>query len=131
VAIASGDERFSTLVTALTEAELVETLQGEGPFTVSAPTDEAFAALPEGTVEGLLEDIPALTDMLLYHVVPGQVMAADVVNLEMAETVEGSALAIRVENDKVMVGDAEVVITDIAASNGVIHVIDEVLVPTQ
>jgi len=129
VAIASGDERFSALVAALSAADLVETLQGEGPFTVFAPTDDAFAALPEGTVEGLLEDIPALTDVLLYHVVAGEVMAADVVNLDSADTVQGTALPISVEDGKVMVGDAEVVITDIAASNGVIHVIDTVLVP--
>jgi uncharacterized surface protein with fasciclin (FAS1) repeats len=129
VAIASGDERFSTLVTALSAADLVETLQGEGPFTVFAPTNDAFAALPEGTVEGLLQDIPALTDVLLYHVVAGEVMAADVVNLDSADTVQGSALPISVEDGKVMVGDAEVVITDIQASNGVIHVINAVLVP--
>ena len=89
VAVASGDERFSTLVTAVSAAGLVETLQGEGPFTVFAPTNDAFAALPEGTVEGLLEDIPALTDVLLYHVVAGEVMAADVVNLDSADTVQG------------------------------------------
>ncbi len=129
VAIAGGDERFSTLVTALTAADLVETLQGEGPFTVFAPTDDAFNALPEGAIEGLLEDIPALTDVLLYHVVPGQVMAADVVTLDSAETVQGTALKISAEDGKVMVNEAEVVITDIQASNGVIHVIDTVLVP--
>ena len=106
VDIAVADERFSTLVTALTEAGLVETLQGEGPFTVFAPTNDAFAALPEGTVEGLLEDIPALTDVLLYHVVPGKVMAADVVNLDSADTVQGTALAISVEDGNVMVNDA-------------------------
>jgi uncharacterized surface protein with fasciclin (FAS1) repeats len=131
VAIAAGDERFSTLVTALTEAGLVETLQGEGPFTVFAPTDDAFAALPEGTVEGLLQDIPALTDVLLYHVVAGNVMAADVVNLDTADTVQGTAVDITVEDGKVMVNDAEVIITDIQATNGVIHVIDAVLVPAQ
>jgi uncharacterized surface protein with fasciclin (FAS1) repeats len=129
VAIAAGDERFSTLVTALTEAGLVETLQGEGPFTVFAPTNDAFAALPEGTVEGLLADIPALTDVLLYHVVSGEVMAADVVNLDMADTVQGSTVDITVEDGTVMVNDAEVIITDIQAANGVIHVIDAVLVP--
>ena len=129
VAVASGDERFSTLVTALTEAGLVETLQGEGPFTVFAPTNDAFAALPEGTLEGLLEDIPVLTQVLLYHVVPGKVMAADVVNLDSADTVQGTALTISVEDGKVMVDNAEVIITDIPASNGVIHVIDGVLIP--
>ena len=85
---------FSTLATALTEAGLIETLKGEGPFTVFAPPNDAFAALPEGTVEGLLADIPALTEVLLYHVVPGEVMAADVVNLESADTVQGTPLAI-------------------------------------
>ena len=89
VDIAVEDGRFTTLVTALTEAELVETLQGEGPFTVFAPTDDAFAALPEGTIEALLADIPALTDILLYHVVAGKVMAADVVELDAATTVQG------------------------------------------
>ena len=120
---------FTTLVAADQAAGLVETLKGEGPFTVFAPTDEAFAALPEGTVEALLADIPALTDILLYHVVPGKVMAADVVNLTSAATVQGSDLAIVVEDGKVMINGANVVTTDIETSNGVIHVIDAVLIP--
>ncbi|MDY0018726.1 MAG: fasciclin domain-containing protein, partial [Anaerolineae bacterium] len=126
---AVSDGRFKTLATALEAAGLVETLKGEGPFTVFAPTDDAFAKLPEGTVEGLLSDIPALTDILLYHVVPDKVMAADVVALESATTVLGKEVAVKVEGDKVMINDALVVITDIEASNGVIHVVDTVLLP--
>ena len=129
VDIAAGDERFETLVAALTAAGLVETLAGEGPFTVFAPTDDAFAALPEGTVEALLEDIPALTDILLYHVVSGDVRAADVVTLESAITVQGESVSITVEGEGVRINDALVVIADIEASNGVIHVIDAVLLP--
>ena len=129
VDIAVEDGRFTTLVAAVTAADLVDTLKGEGPFTVFAPTDDAFAKLPEGTVEALLEDIPALTDILLYHVVSGKVMAADVVSLSSATTVLGKDIAIKVEGDKVMINDAQVIITDIEASNGVIHVIDTVLLP--
>jgi uncharacterized surface protein with fasciclin (FAS1) repeats len=129
VDIAVEDGRFTTLVAAVTAADLVDTLKGEGPFTVFAPTDDAFAKLPEGTVEALLNDIPALTDILLYHVVPGKVMAADVVNLSSADTALGKPLAIKVEDGNVMINDAQVIITDIEASNGVIHVIDTVLLP--
>ncbi|MDX1690722.1 MAG: fasciclin domain-containing protein, partial [Acidimicrobiia bacterium] len=106
-----------------------DTLNGEGPFTVFAPTDEAFAALPEGTLESLLEDIPALTDILLYHVVPGEVPAADVVNLESATTAQGSDVQITVEDGTVFVDGAEVIMTDIEADNGIIHVIDAVITP--
>lgn len=120
---------FTTLVAAVQAADLVDTLKGEGPFTVFAPTDEAFAALPEGTVEALLADIPALTDILLYHVVAGKVMAADVVNLTSATTVQGSDLEIVVEDGKVMINGVNVITTDIETSNGVIHVIDAVLIP--
>ena len=120
---------FTTLVTAVEAAGLVDTLKGEGPFTVFAPTDAAFAALPEGALDDLLADIPALTDVLLYHVVPGRVMAADVVNLSSATTVQGSDLTITVEDGAVMIDDALVVTADIEASNGVIHVIDAVLLP--
>jgi uncharacterized surface protein with fasciclin (FAS1) repeats len=132
VDIAVSDERFSTLVTALQEAELVEALQVEGPFTVFAPTDEAFAALPEGALEGLLADKAALTDVLLFHVIGGEILAADVVGLDgqMAETLSGFSFPIEIDGDKVMVGDAIVIITDIEASNGVIHVIDAVLLPS-
>ena len=120
---------FTTLVAAVEAAGLVETLKGDGSFTVFAPSDEAFAALPEGTVEALLADIPALTDILLYHVVSGKVMAADVVNLTSAATVQGSDLAIVVEDGKVMINGVNVITADIEASNGVIHVIDAVLIP--
>ena len=129
VDIALQDDRFETLVAALLAAELVETLQGDGPFTVFAPTDDAFAALPEGTVESLLEDIPALTDILLYHVVAGDVRAADVVTLESAVTVQGESVSITVEGDSVRINDSLVIIADIVASNGVIHVVDLVLLP--
>jgi uncharacterized surface protein with fasciclin (FAS1) repeats len=129
VEIAVNDGRFGTLVTALQAAELVETLEGEGPFTVFAPTDDAFAKLPEGTLESLLADIPTLKNILLYHVVSGKVMAADVVKLNSADTVLGKPVNIKVEGDKVYVNDAQVIITDIEASNGVIHVIDTVLLP--
>ncbi len=129
VDIAVNDGRFSTLVTALQAAELVETLQGEGPFTVFAPTDDAFAKLPEGTVAGLLEDIPTLTNVLLYHVVPGKVMAADVVTLDSADTVLGESVTISADDSGVMINDAQVIITDIEASNGVIHVINTVILP--
>lgn len=126
---AIADGRFTTLVTAVEAAGLVDTLKSEGPFTVFAPTDDAFAALPEGTVEALLNDIPALTDILLYHVVAGEVMAADVVNLSSATTVQGSDVTITVEGDTVRINDAQVIITDIETSNGVIHVIDAVILP--
>jgi len=129
VDIAVADGRFETLGAALQAADLAETLAGEGPFTVFAPTDEAFGKLPEGTVEALLEDIPALTDILLYHVVSGEVLAEDVVMLEEAETLLGENVSIRVEDGSVYINDSMVVITDIMASNGVIHVIDTVLLP--
>jgi transforming growth factor-beta-induced protein len=127
--IAAEDGRFSTLVAAVEAAGLAETLSGEGSFTVFAPTDDAFAALPEGTVEALLADIPALTDILLYHVLEGAVMAADVVNLNSAKTLQGQSVDISAEGGKVMIDGAEVLITDIEASNGVIHVIDSVILP--
>jgi uncharacterized surface protein with fasciclin (FAS1) repeats len=127
-AVAAGS--FETLAAALTAADLVDTLKGEGPFTVFAPTDDAFAALPEGTVEGLLADIPALTDILLYHVVSGAVFAETVVGLEAATTVQGSDITIEiVDGGVVLNGVTMVIATDIEASNGVIHVIDSVLLP--
>ncbi|MET0565010.1 MAG: fasciclin domain-containing protein [Acidimicrobiia bacterium] len=129
VGVATEAGSFSTLLTAVEAAELVETLQGDGPFTVFAPTDEAFAALPAGTLDSLLSDKEALSEVLLYHVVPGQVMASDVVELETAATVQGEEIAITVEGDSVKVNEANVVSTDIAASNGVIHVIDQVILP--
>ena len=129
VALASGNPDFSLLVAALSAAGLVETLQGEGPFTVFAPTDAAFAALPEGLLEKLLlpENIAVLTAILTYHVVPGKVMSTDVTAGDVA-TVEGSTIAITTDMG-VMVNGATVVEVDLTASNGVIHVIDAVIVP--
>lgn len=126
--IAAADGRFDTLVAALDAAGLVDTLSGDGPFTVFAPTDDAFAALPEGTVEALLADIPTLTDILLYHVVSGSVPASAVVNLTQAQTVQGSPVVIST-SDGVMVNDASVTQADVTASNGIIHVIDTVILP--
>ena len=132
---AIADGRFTTLVAAVQAAGLVDTLKGEGPFTVFAPTDDAFAALPAGTVEDLLkpENIETLTNILLYHVVSGKVMAADVVTLDgqMAETAfAGNSIAISVKDGNVFLNDSvQVIITDIATTNGVIHVIDTVLLP--
>jgi len=128
---AVADGRFTTLVAAVTAAGLVDTLKGEGPFTVFAPTDDAFAKLPAGTVESLLkpENLEQLKNILLYHVVAGKVMAADVVKLEKAATVLGPSVKITMDSSKVMINDAEVLITDIETTNGVIHVIDTVLLP--
>ena len=126
VAVAGG---FNTLVAALSAADLVETLSGDGAFTVFAPTDEAFAALPEGMLEGLLADTEALTQILLYHVVGDVVKAETVVTLDEAETLAGDKVSIEVVDGNVFVNDSKVTSTDIEASNGVIHVIDKVLVP--
>src|SRR4051794_19171041 len=130
-AVAAGS--FKTLAAALKAAGLVDTLKGKGPFTVFAPTDEAFAKLPAGTVENLLkpENKAKLVAILTYHVVPGQVMAADVSKLKTAKTVEGEPLKISTANGKVMIDKSTVTKADIAASNGVIHVIDTVLMPKQ
>jgi uncharacterized surface protein with fasciclin (FAS1) repeats len=130
VAVASGAGTFNTLVAAVKAAGLVETLQGKGPFTVFAPTDEAFAKLPPGTVADLLkpENKEKLVAILTYHVVAGKVMAADVKTM-MAKTVNGKELDIKVDDGKVTVNDAKVIKTDVAASNGVIHVIDTVILP--
>ena len=125
-AVAAGS--FKTLATALQAAGLVETLKGAGPFTVFAPTDEAFAKLPKGTVEALLKDKAKLTAILTYHVVAGNVMAKDVVKLKSAKTVQGGSVTIDTAAG-VKVDEAHVVKTDIACSNGVIHVIDTVLMP--
>jgi uncharacterized surface protein with fasciclin (FAS1) repeats len=129
VEVASANEDFETLVAAVTAAGLAETLSGEGPFTVFAPTDEAFEALPEGVLDALLlpENKDALTSILTYHVVSGEVMAADVTAGDVP-TVEGSTIAITTD-DGVKVNEATVIATDVDASNGVIHVIDAVLVP--
>ena len=125
-AVSAGS--FTTLVAAVTAAGLVDTLKGAGPFTVFAPTDEAFAKLPAGTVEALLQDIPKLTKILTYHVVAGKVMAADVVKLTSAKTVEGSEVKIDASNG-VKINDSTVTTADVAADNGVIHIIDTVLLP--
>ena len=130
-AVATGS--FKTLVTAVKAAGLVDTLKGKGPFTVFAPNDEAFAKLPKGTVEGLLKDVPKLKAVLTYHVVAGKVMAADVVKLKTAKTVQGQEVKIDAAkwhlhmNPKI--NDANVVKADVVADNGVIHVIDKVLLP--
>ena len=129
VDIAVADGRFTTLVAAVQAAGLVDTLNSEGPFTVFAPTDDAFAKLPEGTVEALLADPEALANILLYHVVPGKVMAADVVDLEYALSAQGAPIDVSVKDGAVYVNDAQVLIADIEASNGVIHVIDTVILP--
>jgi len=128
-AVAAGS--FKTLAAALTAANLIDTLKGAGPFTVFAPTDEAFAKLPAGTVEGLLNDIPALTAILTYHVVPGAVMASDVMTMDgqSAKTVNGALLAISTKDGVKLNGTSTVVTTDIGCTNGVIHVIDSVLLP--
>ena len=128
-AVSSGS--FSTLVTALKAADLVGTLKGSGPFTVFAPTDEAFAKLPDGTLADLLrpQNKDKLTAILTYHVVPGQVMAGDVVKLQSAETVNGKSVSISASASGVRINTSHVVKTDIMTSNGVIHVIDEVLIP--
>lgn len=129
VAVEAGD--FATLAAALQAAGLVDTLKGEGPYTVFAPTDAAFAKLPEGTVDSLLmpENREKLVSILTYHVVSGKVMAADVVELSNATTLNGSDIDISVSDGNVRVDDANVVQTDIGASNGVIHVIDSVIMP--
>lgn len=127
VAIEAGS--FKTLVTALKAADLVGALSGEGPFTVFAPTDEAFAKLPAGTVEALLKDKKKLAAILTYHVVPGKVTAADVVKLKEAKTLNGKSVKIAVVDGKVKIDGATVVTADVMAKNGVIHVIDTVILP--
>ena len=126
-AVSAGS--FKTLVTAVKAAGLVETLKSAGPFTVFAPTDEAFAKLPAGTVANLLKDPEALKKILTYHVVAGKVMAADVVKLDSAHTVEGASVKVLVKDGEVMIDNAKVLKTDIVCDNGVIHVIDSVILP--
>ncbi len=121
---------FKTLAAALTAAGLVETLKGAGPFTVFAPSDAAFARLPAGTVEALLSDKPKLTAILTYHVAPGLLMAADVASMATVNTVQGGALKIAARDGKVIINGAKVVTADVRAANGVIHVIDAVLLPS-
>lgn len=132
VELAVATDTLSTLVTAVTEADLATTLSGEGPFTVFAPTNDAFAALPDGTLDSLLADIPALTDVLTYHVVSGKVMAADLSDGQVVTTLQGGTLTVKIMNGSVMLEDAagnmsEVVTADVEASNGVVHVINGVL----
>jgi len=126
-AIAAG--QFTTLVTAVKEAGLVEALKGDGPFTVFAPTDDAFAALPEGTLEKLLADKDMLIAVLTYHVVPGNVKASDVMKLSEAETLQGQSVTVTTHDTNVVIDGAKVVQADIMTSNGVIHVIDRVILP--
>jgi len=128
VETAAGSDQFKTLVTAVRAAGLLEVLQGSGPFTVFAPTDDAFGKLPAGTVEGLLKDLPRLKSVLTYHVVPGKVMAKDVAGVKSAKTVQGGELRINA-NHGVKINNATVTKADIQASNGVIHVVDTVLIP--
>jgi len=131
VAVSAGS--FKTLVAAVKAAGLVETLKGDGPFTVFAPTDEAFAKLPPGTVEELLkpENKAKLQAILTYHVVPGKVMAKDVVGLTSAKTVQGQSISVKSKDGSVLVDNANVIKTDIVAKNGVIHVIDAVILPKE
>jgi uncharacterized surface protein with fasciclin (FAS1) repeats len=128
-AVAAG--KFNTLVAAVKAAGLVDTLKGPGPFTVFAPTDEAFKKLPAGTVEALLKDPEKLKKILTYHVVAGKVMAKDAIRLDgkAARTVQGGELPVKVSDGKVMIGTAHVTKADVACSNGVIHIIDTVLIP--
>ena len=127
VAVESG--KFNTLAKALTETGLVEALKGKGPFTVFAPTDEAFAKLPKGTIEALLNDKETLKKILLYHVVSGKVTSKEVVKLNKAETLEGQNVKIQVTDGSVMINNSKVTTADVMASNGVIHIIDTVLIP--
>lgn len=129
VETAVAGKQFKTLVAAVTAAGLVDTLKGNGPFTVFAPTDEAFAKLPAGTVEGLLKDLPKLKNVLTYHVISGKVLAKDVAGMKTAKTVQGSDLRVNASHG-VTINNAQVTQADIEASNGVIHVIDTVLIPT-
>mgnify|MGYP001500470564 CR=1 FL=1 len=130
-AVGAGD--FKTLAAALEAADLVSTLKGEGPFTVFAPTDAAFEKLPAGTLDTLLkpENKQQLVDILTYHVVPGKVLAADVVGLDEAKTVNGKMIDVQVDGSALKVNEANVTATDVAASNGVIHVIDQVILPPE
>lgn len=133
VGLAAGNENLSTLVAAVKAAGLVETLQGSGPFTVFAPTNEAFAALPEGTLESLLkpENKDKLVSILTYHVIAAKVMSSDLSNGQKAKTVEGEDVKVSIGNKGVMINDAKVVAADVAASNGVVHVIDKVILPSK
>lgn len=128
---AIGAGQFTTLVTAVKAAGLVDVLKSDGPLTVFAPTDEAFAKIPERQLQALLKDQEALKGVLTYHVVPGKVMAADVANLSSADTVQGKPVRVIIEGETVMINNSKVIKTDIECSNGVIHVLDTVLLPTK
>lgn len=130
VETAVADGRFTTLVAAVTAAGLADTLSGPGPFTVFAPTDDAFAALPAGTVQKLLQDIPALTKILTYHVVGANASAAVVTSAKAHTTLEGSDIAVSTRDGKVFINDAQVIVADIKTDNGTIHAIDKVLMPS-
>ncbi|WP_286747002.1 fasciclin domain-containing protein [Roseivirga sp. UBA1976] len=131
VDLAAGNENLSTLVAAVKAAGLVETLKGDGPFTVFAPTNEAFAALPEGTLEMLLkpENKDKLIAILTYHVVAAKVMSTDLSNGQKAKTVQGEQVSVMINNGRVMISGAQVVVADVKASNGVVHVINKVILP--
>ena len=129
VDVAVGAGNFDTLVAAVTAADLVDTLQGDGPFTVFAPSDEVFAKIPQADLDALLADKDKLTAVLTYHVVPGKVMAADIVKLDSAKTVQGDSVNIDAIYDEVKIDGAKIVKADIVTSNGVIHVIDTVIMP--
>ena|SRR5581483_2257939 len=128
---AVGAGQFKTLVRAVKAADLVETLKGKGTFTVFAPTDEAFAKVPKEKLEALLKDKAALTSVLTYHVVPGKVLAVDVIKLETAKTMQGKSISIVTRDGKVTINGANVLKTDVVCGNGVIHVIDAVLLPPE
>ncbi|GHE63307.1 fasciclin domain-containing protein [Roseivirga thermotolerans] len=131
VDMAAGNENLSTLVAAVKAAGLVETLKGDGPFTVFAPTNEAFAALPDGTLEMLLkpENKDKLIAILTYHVVAAKVMSTDLSNGQKAKTVQGEQVSVMINNGRVMISGAQVVVADVKASNGVVHVINKVILP--
>jgi len=131
VEVATENGNFTTLVAALKAGGLVETLKGEGPFTVFAPTDEAFAKLPEGTVEMLLkpENKDKLVSVLTYHVVAGKVTSTDVAKMDSGTTIQGEKVMVKAEDGKVMINDAQVIMADVEASNGLIHAVDKVLMP--
>ncbi|WP_414706566.1 fasciclin domain-containing protein [Roseivirga sp. UBA838] len=131
VDLAAGNENLSTLVAAVKAAGLVETLKGDGPFTVFAPTNEAFAALPDGTLEMLLkpENKDKLIAILTYHVVAAKVMSTDLSNGQKAKTVQGEQVSVMINNGRVMISGAQVVVADVKASNGVVHVINKVILP--
>ena len=124
-----NDGRFDTFVSAIQASNLADTLNGVGPFTVFAPTDDAFAGLPEGTVDRIMDDIPSLTRVVTYHIVPGQLASDDVVTQESIKTVQGNDVRVRRMDGRAFVDDAMIVDTDLRADNGVIHGIDAVLLP--